>query len=99
MVGRELLRNNRRPLTRDLQCLWLFEEFGQKSPPVELAFQRKYGNIVSYKWFETGNLLVGFSSGHVIVVSTTKEALGDELFSVRLHREGSQCLPNMKPMI
>jgi WD repeat-containing protein 19 len=39
--------------------------------PIDLAFQPKYGNIVSYKWFKDGLIMIGFTSGYFIVISTS----------------------------
>ena len=55
--------------------------------PVELAFQAKYGRIVRYVWFGDGYLLVGFSEGWVVVISTHLREIGEELFSGRFHKD------------
>jgi WD repeat-containing protein 19 len=44
--------------------------------PIELAFQARYGNIVSYQWYGDGYLLIGFSNGFFIVVSTHLKEIG-----------------------
>ena len=54
--------------------------------PLELAFQAKYGNIVSYRWFGDGRLLMGFVSGYFVVVSTDLKQIGQELFQSRNHK-------------
>lgn len=54
--------------------------------PLELAFQAKYGNIVSYRWFGEGRLLMGFASGFFVVVSTDLKQIGQELFQARNHK-------------
>ena len=36
--------------------------------PVELAFQPQYGNIVSYRWFGEGYIVLGFESSFVVVM-------------------------------
>ncbi len=53
--------------------------------PVELAFQQKYGEIASYKWFGDGYMMVGFSKGYVIAISTHMKEIGEELQSIKLH--------------
>ncbi|KAI8921154.1 hypothetical protein DFJ77DRAFT_448813 [Powellomyces hirtus] len=54
--------------------------------PIELAFQPKYGSVASYQWFAEGYILVGFSSGYMIVMSTNAEDLGHEIFSTKNHK-------------
>lgn len=44
--------------------------------PIELAFQEKYGPIVGYEWSADGNLIVGFSSGYLVAISTHTEKIG-----------------------
>lgn len=55
--------------------------------PVELAFQQKYGNIVSYKWFGDGYILIGFANGFFVVISTHMKEVGQELFQQRDHKD------------
>jgi WD repeat-containing protein 19 len=54
--------------------------------PIELEFQAKYGNIVAYEWFGDKKVLIGFSSGHFIIVSTVMDHIGQELFQSKNHR-------------
>ena len=55
---------------------------------LELAFQDRYGKIVSYRWFGDGFIMVGFSNGFVVVISTKVEKVGREQFCSRFHVEG-----------
>ncbi|XP_063635799.1 WD repeat-containing protein 19 [Cydia splendana] len=55
--------------------------------PIELAFQQRYGAIVAYKWYGDGYILIGFSAGFVIAISTHIKEVGEELFQVRNHKE------------
>jgi len=39
---------------------------------LELAFQPKYGQIVSFKWFAGGYVMIAFSLGFLVVISTRR---------------------------
>eukprot|EP01112_Ceratiomyxa_fruticulosa_P008153 TRINITY_DN2109_c0_g1_i1.p1 TRINITY_DN2109_c0_g1~~TRINITY_DN2109_c0_g1_i1.p1 ORF type:complete len:1418 (-),score=299.30 TRINITY_DN2109_c0_g1_i1:29-4282(-) len=52
--------------------------------PIELAFQPKYGNISTYKWFGDGYIMIGFSAGFFVVISTHKREVEQELFSSKM---------------
>lgn len=54
--------------------------------PVELAFQQKYGDIINYQWYGDGYIMIGFSNGYLIVVSTHAKEIGTELFQTRAHK-------------
>ncbi|KAK4886815.1 hypothetical protein RN001_003086 [Aquatica leii] len=54
--------------------------------PIELSFQQHYGLIVTYKWFGDGYILVGFSAGYFIAISTHIKEVGQELFQVKNHK-------------
>jgi len=55
--------------------------------PSELLFQPRYGRIVAYRWFGDGYMMLGFSEGYVVVVSTHRDEIKEEVFSGRFHRE------------
>ena len=55
--------------------------------PIELAFQGRYGNIVGYHWFGDGYMLIGFTNGFLIVISTHPKEIGQELFQSKTHRD------------
>nr|CAI5868921.1 unnamed protein product [Callosobruchus analis] len=54
--------------------------------PIELAFQGFYGLIVNYKWYGDGYILIGFSNGYFISISTHIKEVGQELFQIRNHK-------------
>ncbi|XP_046624059.1 WD repeat-containing protein 19 isoform X1 [Neodiprion virginianus] len=55
--------------------------------PIELAFQKRYGQIVTYKWYGDGYILVGFEAGFLIAISTHIKEVGQELFQIKNHRD------------
>jgi WD repeat-containing protein 19 len=54
---------------------------------LELAFQPRYGQIVSFRWFRNGCFMVAFSLGYLVVISTNIEEIGREQFCARFHKE------------
>mmetsp|Transcript_83520 Transcript_83520/g.235548 ORF Transcript_83520/g.235548 Transcript_83520/m.235548 type:complete len:410 (-) Transcript_83520:127-1356(-) len=57
----------------------------EKDNALELAFQARYGNIVSYRWFGDGYIMAGFSSGFVVVISTHMHEIGREQYCAKFH--------------
>lgn len=55
--------------------------------PTELGFQQKYGQLIQHKWFGDGLILLGFSLGFVVVISTHPKEVGQELWQVKNHRD------------
>ncbi|XP_071786835.1 WD repeat-containing protein 19-like isoform X1 [Asterias amurensis] len=55
--------------------------------PIELAFQQRYGAIIAYKWYGDGYIMLGFSNGYFIVISTHLKEIGQELFQARNHKD------------
>lgn len=54
---------------------------------LELAFQSRYGSIVSFAWFNSSYIMVGFTLGYLVVISTNIEQIGREQFAARFHRD------------
>jgi len=67
------------------QTLYLWNSIEPENP-IELEFQARYGSIVNYQWFGDRKVLIGFSSGHFIVVSTHMEHIGQELYRSKNHK-------------
>jgi WD repeat-containing protein 19 len=55
--------------------------------PIELAFQSRYGTIVAYQWYGDGYVMIGFSNGYFVVISTSLKEIGHELFQSRNHKD------------
>ncbi|PAA79483.1 hypothetical protein BOX15_Mlig021619g2, partial [Macrostomum lignano] len=54
--------------------------------PVELAFQTRYGHIVDYRWYGDGYIMIGFSQGYFVIISTHMKEIGQELFQAQDHK-------------
>ena len=68
------------------EAIMLYNLKGEEEP-IELKFQPKYGRIVTYKWFGDGYMILGFSNGYVVIISTHMKEIGEELFSWRFFEE------------
>ncbi|OQS06139.1 hypothetical protein THRCLA_01800 [Thraustotheca clavata] len=55
--------------------------------PIELTFQSHYGTIKAFEWFGGGYLMIAFTEGFVICISTQIDEIGEELFSGRFFSE------------
>lgn len=60
---------------------------------LELAFEPKYGHVAAFHWFRdarsgrNGYIIVGFSQGYVVVISTHMLEVGCEQFCARFFRD------------
>lgn len=66
--------------------------------PTELGFQNRYGNLLQHKWFGDGYILLGFSLGHVVAISTHPREVGQELWQVKNHRDSLSCIAVSKEL-
>uniref|UniRef100_A0A8C4PW69 WD repeat-containing protein 19 n=1 Tax=Eptatretus burgeri TaxID=7764 RepID=A0A8C4PW69_EPTBU len=53
--------------------------------PIELAFQQNYGSIVCHHWYGDGYIIIGFSLGDLVVISTHPQEIGREIFHCHDH--------------
>ncbi|XP_023012404.2 intraflagellar transport protein Oseg6 isoform X1 [Leptinotarsa decemlineata] len=67
------------------KTLYLYNMIDPENP-IELAFQPHYGAIINYKWFGDGYILLGFTAGYFIAISTHIKEVGQELFQIRNHK-------------
>uniref|UniRef100_A0A669F1B2 Uncharacterized protein n=1 Tax=Oreochromis niloticus TaxID=8128 RepID=A0A669F1B2_ORENI len=70
----------------DKKILMLFN-INDPGNQIELAFERHYGNIVSYRWYGDGYILIGFSHGYFVVISTHIREMGYELYRAHNHKD------------
>nr|DBA29244.1 TPA: hypothetical protein GDO54_009488 [Pyxicephalus adspersus] len=68
------------------KTLFLFN-LNDPDNPIELAFQQRYGAIVSHKWYGDGYIMIGFSLGFFVVISTHMSEIGQELFQASNHKD------------
>ncbi|XP_063074275.1 WD repeat-containing protein 19 isoform X2 [Engraulis encrasicolus] len=68
------------------KTLFLFN-LNDPDNPIELAFQQRYGSIVSYRWYGDGYIMIGFSLGYFVVISTHIREIGHELFQAHNHKD------------
>jgi len=63
----------------------LLYDLNERENALELAFQARYGSIVSYQWFGNGYIIAGFSSGYVVIISTHLNEIGQEQYCAKFH--------------
>ncbi|CAN2388495.1 WD repeat-containing protein [Pristimantis euphronides] len=68
------------------KTLFLFN-LNDPDNPIELAFQQRYGSIVSHRWYGDGYIMIGFSLGFFVVISTHLSEIGQELFQASNHKD------------
>ncbi|XP_053110027.1 WD repeat-containing protein 19 isoform X2 [Hemicordylus capensis] len=73
------------------KTLYLFN-FKKPGDPIELQFQQRYGNIVSYKWFGDSYIMIGFSFGFFVVISTHIREIGHEIIRASNYKDSLTCI-------
>ncbi|XP_023405566.2 WD repeat-containing protein 19 isoform X2 [Loxodonta africana] len=68
------------------KTLFLFN-LNEPDNPIDLEFQQRYGNIVCYNWYGDGYIMIGFSCGIFVVISTHIREIGQEIFQARDHKD------------
>ncbi|NWR15309.1 WDR19 protein, partial [Emberiza fucata] len=68
------------------KTLFLFN-LNDPDNPIDLKFQQPYGSIVSYKWYGDGYIMIGFSQGCFVVISTHIREIGQEVFQAHNHKD------------
>lgn len=58
-----------------------------KEALTELAFNKKYGNLIAFEWYGDGYLVVAFAAGNVAIVSTHTKEIGSEVSMMKSHRD------------
>ncbi|XP_036993911.2 WD repeat-containing protein 19 [Artibeus jamaicensis] len=68
------------------KSLFLFN-LNEPDSSIDLEFQDHYGNIVCYSWYGDGYIMIGFSRGTFVVISTHIREIGQEVFQARDHKD------------
>ncbi|XP_012413373.2 WD repeat-containing protein 19 [Trichechus manatus latirostris] len=68
------------------KTLFLFN-LNEPDSPIDLEFQQRYGTIVCYSWYGDGYIMIGFSCGIFVVISTHIREIGQEVFQARDHKD------------
>jgi len=69
------------------KTLYLLKLEDASSTPMELGFQSRYGNLITHHWHGDGYLLVAFSAGFVVLLSSHHKEIGTELVLCELKHE------------
>ncbi|XP_019491540.1 PREDICTED: WD repeat-containing protein 19 [Hipposideros armiger] len=64
-----------------------FFNLNEPDSPVDLEFQQRYGNIVCYSWYGDGYIMIGFTCGIFVVISTYIREIGQEVFQVHDYKD------------
>merc|ERR1719317_85511 len=66
--------------------------FDSRNPNVmvELAFQKKYGDIKEFAWYGDGYLLASFSESYIVAISTHMKEINEELQCQKIVGDGAE---------
>ncbi|XP_071599813.1 WD repeat-containing protein 19 isoform X2 [Heliangelus exortis] len=67
------------------KALFLFD-LNDPDNPIDVTFQQIYGSIVTYRWYGDGYIMIGFSRGCFVVISTHRSEIGHEIFQAHNHK-------------
>ncbi|NXU72617.1 WDR19 protein, partial [Oreotrochilus melanogaster] len=67
------------------KTLFLFD-LNDPDNPIDVTFQQIYGSIVTYRWYGDGYIMIGFSRGCFVVISTHRSEIGHEIFQAHNHK-------------
>ena len=90
--GKAAMEDNMVSANLSGKSLYLYNVTDDKEDPMELTFAPrdngsgcKYGDIVHHEWFDDNLLMIGFTLGHLQVVSTDPRQVGEEKFVGKFH--------------
>jgi len=65
-----------------------FLDIDNPETSTNVTFGEKYGMIVDYQWFGEGYILIGWSSGHLMVISARAKEIGQEIAVSKAYSDG-----------
>ncbi|VBB33833.1 unnamed protein product, partial [Acanthocheilonema viteae] len=65
------------------QNIIVLAELNGDREPINLQCQARYGEIVTYCWYRSNFLLLGFTKGFLVCVSTIASEIGQEIYVVQ----------------
>ena len=59
---------------------------------VEITFSTQYGKLLEYRWFGDGYVAATFQNGYVSIISTHKDEVGSEIYSLNLFNSAIEAI-------